>query len=176
MGKKPAGEKDRLAEAILSKEEKITLEEKELTLKKWGLKLSFKLTGRFTSIFSSVMKLLGDGKVSGSTDIGEVIASQYEPVREILVQTLRAGGNFSNDEECEAWLEDAGIDAAIELLQVIARQNFRPLAESLSKVSSVLGTVGGVNAMLRGARAPSMQSPSSSGQASTTEPSQKSGA
>ena len=173
MSGSPAGEKDRLAEAVRSKYKKITIDGREITLRKWGLENSFKLTSKFTKIFKSVMDIFKD---FAKADMAEVILSQYAPVKEILVETLLAGEDFKDRETCEAFVDEAGMEGAIDLLSEIAEMNLRPLGGRLQGISGILGIVGGVTGTLRGGRPQQTRSPISSGPDSTTEQSPESGA
>jgi hypothetical protein len=170
---KPAGGADRLGEATRSKERTLTINDKEIRVRKWSLELSFTLTGIVVDIVKALGKQIVDSDnivAMMQSDIGPMLVDQYPRVKRVLVETLLRTNPFPSKEELDAWIEELALDEAIDILSVIAEQNMRPLARALGKVAGALGIVKALSGGDLPGRQPLTSSPISSPPDSPTKP------
>ncbi len=131
---------DRLAEAIAKKVEEMTIDERELKVRKWNLHTSLELMGTLGDILKQMVAGIGPQMDIASLlqgDIGELLAKHEGSIVKILAATLLVG-NFGSLEEAEEWVRDLGAGDALKIFAVIARQNIRPLVEAVGEVASEL--------------------------------------
>ncbi len=138
--KKKKDKPDQLAEAVVKKIEAVTIDERELKVRKWNLHTSLELMGTLGDILKEMVASIGPQMDISSLlqgDIGELLAAHEGSIVKILASTLLVG-NFESLEDAEAWVKDLGAGDALRLFAVIAKQNIRPLVEAVGEVAKEL--------------------------------------
>lgn len=156
--KKEPGQKkakpDRLAEAISKKIEELTVDDRELLIRKWNLHTSLELMGTLGDILKKVVGGIGPEMDIASFfqgDIGELLAQHEGSIVKVLAGSVFPG-NFDSLEEAKAWIEDLGAGDALKIFAVIARQNIRPLVEAVGEVAKELREKVGAVAAQKGSQ------------------------
>jgi len=126
---------DRLAVALEKKIVEQELAGMQLQIFKWNLKTSLLLSGKLGTIITKVIgNLRGPDPMNAllQSDISELLLEHYDSIVEVLAETVLRG-NFETLEEAKAWVEELGLDEALALFLVIAKQNLRPLVAAIGR-------------------------------------------
>lgn len=129
-------EPDRLAKALRGKRQKLTIEDRDLTVVKWNLKTSCEMMGRLGKILEKVIgsaKEMLDIGAFLRQDLGALVNEHYEDIVDVLAHTIRRE-NFEDIDQAKAWVEELGLAEAVEVFAVIVEQNLRPLVATARSI------------------------------------------
>ena len=140
-GRETTQEPDRLAKAVSSKVQEMSIEDRKLFVKKWNLHTSLTLMGTLGSILKEVLSGVGP-KVDVASllqqDIGELLLKHEESIVKILASSILPG-NFPNLEDAETWVRELGASDVLKLFAIIAKQNIRPLVKAVGEIAKEVG-------------------------------------
>jgi hypothetical protein len=130
-------EPDRLAKAINKRVTCVTVEDRELRVRKWNLHTSLELMSTLGDILKKVIASVGPKLDIGSflqQDIGKLMLEHEDNMLKILAGSI-APGNFEDVKRAKEWISELGAGDALRLFAIIAKQNIRPLVEAVGEIA-----------------------------------------
>jgi len=141
-------EPDRLAKAVVKKVESVTVDDRELSVRKWNLHTSLKLMGTLGDILKDMVSSVGPKMDIASLlqrDIGELLGEHEANIVKVLACSI-APGNFKDLQETQKWIAELGAADALRLFAIIAKQNIRPLVAAVGEIAKEVSVVVKANA------------------------------
>lgn len=132
---------DRLAEAIAKKVETLTVDDRELHIRKWDFHTSLELMSKLGDVLKLALGGIGPSMDIGSIlqqEIGQLLLPHEDKIVEVLAGSI-LNGNFENLEQAEAWVRGLGADEVLRIFSVIAKQNIRPLVKAVGEIAKEVG-------------------------------------
>ena len=137
---------DRLEVAIGAKFHECEIDDKKLSLRKWTLRQSLRVTRKITGIIKDVMPT-GNVVDVMSVDLEHLLEKYEDDFVEILVTSVQS--NFESEKLASDWVEKLDIDDSLDLFILVGQLNLRPLLTRLGVfqlLAGKLAQIGGANA------------------------------
>lgn len=130
-------EPDRLAKAISKKVTCVTLEDRELKVKRWNLHTSLELMSTLGDILKKLIASVGPKMDISSflqQDISKLMLEHEDNMVKILAGSITPG-NFKDLQQAKEWVAELGAADAMRLFAIIAKQNIRPLVKAVGEIA-----------------------------------------